>query len=407
MEVLNTNEAPIAVNFTTSQVPEVFENTTTESVVGTLVALDADRDQYLTFTLDDDSQGEFSLDPTSLICQSIVEERNQTKCTIQLMLSKPVNYELNRLRSITIRVTDARGLFRVQAFTLNVLDCNDKPTNITLGGSVSVDVPENSVGAIVGELETIDEDSHQNWTYRILNDFGGLFKVNGKYIYVNKNSHLNYEDNSRYIISVNSRDNGVPAYEIIRNFTIVVTNVNEAPTKIILSNDEIVENSSPGKVIANVTVEDPDNQLAAIQTHSCIVLAQKKFRIESQRLISVVALDYERTQFVNVSIECYDSGTPSLKRKQRFTIKVKDINEAPVDIVLSSLSVLENQDPKIVGKLSAKLFFILQSAWGYYLVAVNSVHLYAVIPFISLKFLDEFSDANQLRYVSVFGPKNK
>ena len=349
---MNINEAPIAVNFTDAQSPEVFENTTTGSTVGTLLALDSDANQDLKFSLDDDSEGEFSLQPSRSVCQSLPNDRNKTKCTIRLVLSKPLNYEINSVRFITVRVTDTHGLFRVQKFTINVLDCNDAPTNITLGGGQSAVVRENSKGAFVGELETSDEDSSQNWTYHLLNNFG-LFKVVGKNIYIDEGSHLNYEANSTYILNVKSIDNGVPAYEISRNFTIMVTDVNEVPTKITLSNKEIFENSPRGTVIANLTVNDPDNLAVQRQTHSCVVVGQNKLRIDSGRLISSVALDHERTSFVNVSIQCTDSGTPRLKYKEDFTVTVKDKNEAPSDIVLSSLSVLENKESGVIGKESA------------------------------------------------------
>jgi VCBS repeat-containing protein len=347
--VLNINEAPIAVNFTSTQSPEVFENTTTGSALGTLLALDSDANQDLTFSLDDDSEGEFSLDPSGPSCQSLANDRNKTKCTVRLLLAKPLNYEINTVRFISIRVTDTHGLFRVQKFAINVLDCNDAPTNIVLNGGVSAVVRENSGGAFVGELRTSDEDSSQNWTYHILNDYG-KFKIVGKYIYVNKGSHLNYEDKSTYVLTVKSLDNGVPAYGVSRNFTIVVADVNEVPTKITLSNKEIFENSSPGTVIANLTVTDPDNQVAQRQTHYCSVIGQNKLRIYSGRLVNSVALDFERTPVVNVSIECTDSGTPRLKYKEDFTVIVKDRNEAPTDIILSNLLVLENQDAGVIGE---------------------------------------------------------
>lgn len=350
---MNINEAPIAVNFTHTQVPEVFENTTTGIVIGTLVAVDSDANQNLTFTLDDDSQGEFSLNPSSSQCQSIIHDGNQTRCTITLLLSKTLNYEVNSKRFITVRVTDNHGLFHVQKFTINVLDCNDAPTNIFLGGGMSAVVYENINGAFVGELETRDEDKSQSWSYSLLYDFGNLFQVIGKNIYVNTASHLNYEAKSSYILGVKSVDSGVPPYEVSRNFTIVVADINEVPTNITLSSTTIFENSPAGTIIANLTVDDPDNLVIPRQSHSCIVVSQNKVTINSGRLVSSVVLDFEKTLYVNVSIQCTDSGTPSLKYTQDFTVSVKDKNEAPSDIVLSRLSVLENQESGVIGKFNS------------------------------------------------------
>ena len=353
---MNINEAPIAVNFTHAQVPEVFENTTIGSIIGTLVAVDSDANQALAFTLDGDSQGEFSLSPSSLQCQSITHDGNQTRCTITLLLSKTLNYELNSKRFITVRVTDNHGLFYVQKFAINVLDCNDAPTNIFLSGGISAVVYENINGSFVGELETSDEDKSQNWSYSVLDDFENLFKVIGNNIYVNTALHLNYEAKSSYILGVKSVDSGVPPYDISRNFTIVVVDINEAPTKITPSSTTIFENSPPGTIIANLTVDDPDNLAIPRQSHSCIVVGQNKVTIDSGRLVNSVVLDFEKTPYVNISIQCTDSGTPSLKYTQDFTVSVKDKNEAPSDIVLSSLSVLENQESGVIGKLKCSAF---------------------------------------------------
>ena len=376
------------MNFTDVQSPEVFENTTTGSIVGSLLALDSDANQDLRFSLDDDSQGEFSLNSSGPTCLSLANDQNKTKCAIKLLLSKPLNYEMNTERFISVRVTDTHGLFRVQKFTINVLDCNDAPTGILLGGSVTAVVLENSDGAFVGELRTIDEDSSQNWTYHLPNNFG-LFDVVGKYIYINEGSHLNYEANSTYILSVKSLDNGVPAYGISRNFTIVVADVNEVPTKIILSNKEISENSSPGTVIANLTVDDPDNLITQRQTHSCSVVGQNKLRIDSGRLVNSVALDFERTPFVNFSIECTDSGTPTLKYKEDFAVIVKDENEAPSDIILSSLVVLENQDSGVIGKFIACVYWrmppsLLEAKFSRLNLLHVSTLFYPTLPFPTL-----------------------
>ncbi|XP_028399271.1 protocadherin Fat 4-like [Dendronephthya gigantea] len=353
IEVLNVNEAPVTVNFTGPQTPEVFENTTTGKIVGTLLALDTDANQDLKFSLDDDSQGEFSLESLGAICQSSAKDQNKTKCTVKLLLSKPLNYEINAVRSITVRVTDNHGLFTVERFDIKVLDSNDVPTSISLGGGVSAVVAENFDGALVGELETRDEDRLQTWIYSLMDDFGGLFRVNGTKIYVSQGRYLNYEKRSKYILTVKSLDNGVPAYGVSRNFTIFVTDINEAPTSIEFSNTEILENSPPGTVISNVTVNDPDNIVSRRQIHLCVVVNQNKFRINSGRLVSSVALDYETTPFIyNVSIECTDSGSPRLKLVQDFTVTIRDINEAPSDIVLSGLTVLENRDKAVIATIS-------------------------------------------------------
>ena len=45
---------------------------------------------------------------------------------------------------------------------------------------------------------------------------------------------------------------------------------------------------------------------------------------------------------MNISIRCEDSGRPALYIEKWFTIDVKDVNERPTDILLSSNTIDEN-----------------------------------------------------------------
>lgn len=320
--------------------------------MGTLLAQDSDANQTLQFRLDDDSDGAFSLINSPSQCQSFMNSTIQTSCTVDVSLAKPLNYEKFKLRYITVRVTDDHGSFKVQRFSINVTDCNDAPTDVTLSGGTSAVVNENAKGVFVGELETTDEDSSQSWSYKLLVDAGGLFRILGSAIYVSENESLDYEQESVHVVSVISMDNGLPPYWMVRNFTIVVADLNESPTNIILSKSVTNENSPPGTVIANSTVEDPDNARSFRQRHSCAVIGQNRgqFSINNGNLVNTVILDHEKIPSINITIECTDDGSPALKYQQEFTVIVADVNEAPVGITLSSLNVRENLNPGVIGK---------------------------------------------------------
>ena len=360
IEVLDINEAPIALRFTGLQSPNVLENATKGSIVGTLVAQDSDANQTLQFRLDDDSDGAFSLVHSSSQCQSFTNSTIQTSCIVDVLLAKSLNYEKFKLRYITVRVTDDHGLFKVQRFSINVTDCNDAPTDITLSGGSSAVINENAKGVFVGGLETTDEDSTQSWSYNLLRDAGGLFRILGSGIYVSENGSLDYEKESVHVVSVKSMDDGLPPYWMVRNFTIVVADLNERPTNIILSRNIMNENSPPGTVIANITVEDPDNARLFRQHHSCAVIGQNrgKFSINNENLVNTVILDYEKIPSINITIECTDNGSPALKYLKEFTIIVADVNEAPVGITLSSLNVRENLNAGVIGKIFLLFVFV-------------------------------------------------
>ena len=76
IEVLNVNEAPVSIDFTSvggqlsfaDNKPRVKENSVKGTVVGTLEAHDPDLTQTLKFKLDDTAGGRFSLDTKKATC---------------------------------------------------------------------------------------------------------------------------------------------------------------------------------------------------------------------------------------------------------------------------------------------------------------------------------------------------
>ena len=98
------------------------------------MATDTDAAQNLTFKLDDDAGGKFSLQSNSS-CQSI--SPTGTLCTTELLVSGDINNEDTSSLDIIVRVTDNKGLFRTEMFNVTVIDVNDPPTNVTLDGSPS------------------------------------------------------------------------------------------------------------------------------------------------------------------------------------------------------------------------------------------------------------------------------
>ena len=53
------------------------------------------------------------------------------------------------------------------------------------------------------------------------------------------NTKLDYETLHLYILTIKATDNGSPVYSISENVTVNITNVNQPPTDIILSNGKV------------------------------------------------------------------------------------------------------------------------------------------------------------------------
>ena len=52
-----------------------------------------------------------------------------------------------------------------------------------------------------------------------------------------------------------------------------------------------------------------------------------------------------------MKLRCTDNGVPSKSVEQDVTVIVKDVNEPPSGIILTSGTVLENQGPVAIGRL--------------------------------------------------------
>lgn len=348
IEVLNVHEPPVTIQWLDNNV-DVNENSSIGSLVGTLQAIDNEPSQNLTFTLDINTLQSFSL--TTPHCTS----DGKTTCTTEVKVAGPLNHEVAPILEIAVRVTDRQGLFKIQNFNISVRDNNDRPSNVTISGGLKASVAENSQGAFIGELVTTDEDASQSHSYDILSNTD-LFEVRRRRFLYLKNVSLDFEQKNKYFIVVTSTDNGSPSMTSPRQTLIVhVIDINEAPVKIMINKTVIAENSASGTVIGNFTIKDPDNNFEARQTHVCRLTdsAQGKFQIilrNGQNLLTQSkSLDYEQATSHRISVLCSDPG--GLSHEQQFDVNVRDVNEAPVQVLLSNTHISENNGPAVVGVL--------------------------------------------------------
>ena len=128
---------------------------------------------------------------------------------------------------VRIRSTDQGGLYVDKAFTIIVTSSNQNPTDMSLSASI---VAENqAANTSVGTFSTTDPDAGDTFTYTLVAGTGsegnGSFNVSG--INLRTSAIFDYETINSYSIRVRSTDGG--GLWVERNFTINVTNVNEAP----------------------------------------------------------------------------------------------------------------------------------------------------------------------------------
>lgn len=118
----------------------------------------------------------------------------------------------------------------------------------------------------------------------------------------------------------------------------IYCNFNEIIQDIILDTavKEVPENT-PNFVIGTCVTKDEDvgdKHKYQILTHWEI------FTTVGNKLIAKAGLDYETKRSYNVTVRATDSGEIPLSLTKTFAIEVKDLNEKPSNIVLTSSEVM-------------------------------------------------------------------
>ena len=149
---------------------------------------------------------------------------------------------------------------------------------------------------------------------------------------------LNYETAQDYRITVQVKDAN-HSLAVNQSFTIYVTNVNEAPTSIALSNHVIAENSPIGTVVGIINVTDPDEAFVP-QSITCGLRndAGGRFKVSG---LALTVLDSRMLNFEApdgpdhvVDIECQDQNGEGTQ--QQFVVQLTDVDEPPIRIESSS-----------------------------------------------------------------------
>lgn len=210
----------------------------------------------------------------------------------------------------------------------------------------SFDVAEDSDnGDTVGTIDANDLDTTDKLTFSVTGGTGTtVFDVDaatGK-ITVADSSALDFETPPPwYTLEVEVKDSAeLTATAVI---TLTETNVNEAPSLIALSNDNVDEHLNAGATVGNFSTTDED----AGDSHTYTLVNgtgdsdNSAFTMDGNTLKTAAAFDHETKDTYTIRVRSTDSG--NLWHEQPFTITVNDANDPPTDIALSSSDVDENQ----------------------------------------------------------------
>lgn len=333
--VQDISEAPTDISLSPQS---IAENAPANSVVGTLNTTDAESGDSFTYTLvsgdgDSDNQA-FSISGN------------------QLHATAPFNFEAKSSYSVRIQTTDLGGLSYQKSFVIAVTNVNESPSEITLS---STTIPENSgTNALIGDLSTTDPDANESFVYTLVTGQGDVdnsaFRIDGNQLLARQS--LDFETTSSYAVRIRSTDRDGAWTE--KSFSITVSDANDTPTNIVLSNDTLPENSGPQALIGTFTTTDQD--IADSFTYALIGGTGDQdnafFEISGNQLLAQNNLNYETKSNYSVRVQSTDQSGASFVKV--FTITLTDVNEAPTNVLLSNSSIPENAGVNaVVGTLSS------------------------------------------------------
>ncbi|MFM7055327.1 MAG: cadherin domain-containing protein, partial [Planctomycetota bacterium] len=192
-------------------------------------------------------------------------------------------------------------------------------------------------GTAIGNFTATDPDAGDTHTWALVAGTGSTdnasFTIVGNQL--RSAAAFDFETKSSYSIRVRATDAGGLPFEKV--FTISVTNVNEAPTNMTLSNASLAENQPSGTAIGNFTATDPD----AGDTHTWALVAgtgstdNASFTIVGNQLRSAAAFDFETKSSYSIRVCAKDAL--GLTFEKVFTISISNVTE------LSSIDVQRGQ----------------------------------------------------------------
>uniref|UniRef100_H2RQK5 Si:ch73-379j16.2 n=1 Tax=Takifugu rubripes TaxID=31033 RepID=H2RQK5_TAKRU len=243
--------------------------------------------------------------------------------------------------------------FEPTRIVIKILDVNDNPPEIEVT-SLSNTVPEGSKpGTVISLISVKDKDSGVNAKIisQILNDVPFELKPSYKentYSVVSRGP-LNREEVSSYEILIKAFDCGEPPLSALKTLNIYLSDVNDNSPHF---EQKIFENAPVGTTVTKVSAIDQDEGAnGEIEYSLSKTLVRNVYDIfELDRLNGKIRLkgllNYEESETYRLDIEATDKGTPPLTSRCRVTVKVKDVNDNPPEIEVTSLSNTVPEDSK-------------------------------------------------------------
>ena len=244
------------------------------------------------------------------------------------------NYEEKSSYTVVVTATDSGGLSTSNDFTVTVNDINEVPTDIGISRTGLMD---NTDAAVVGTLNTIDEDTIDNHTYTVSDD---RFEVVDGVLKLKAGETIDSLSEPRLNITVTTTDKGGLTYQ--EEFTLKVGTVQITSLQF--------EENAVGAIIGDLSVIDTG--FSGTITYTLSGAGSENFEIVNGqlKLIDTFSANYEVLSSYEITITATDDSSYTKSTTYPFT--VIDVNDAPTATTISATAINENESGAIVGTIT-------------------------------------------------------
>lgn len=268
------------------------------------------------------------------------------------------NADSNGADVFVVQVQDDDNHIVEQTINVAIAPVNDAPRNIE--SAAALNIAENSIGGTdIGAFSATDiDDAASELSFSLVNDAGGRFTISPTgQLRVLADDGLDYEADATHAHTIRVRvtDSGGLSFE--KDFSIDVTNVNEAPgaPSIALRNDGVFSESAPGAaalggaIIADLSALDPEGDAIS---YAVVSDAQNWLTISGGQVQFKAGLNVSFEDLANAGWTLTDVDADGLREASyafsvragdgvlnsvsaTSVLRIEDVNEAPIGLDLT------------------------------------------------------------------------